>query len=69
MSDGHIYNKFKVSRTDGSSEMGGKHQNCRYFVLDISHDPYALAALRAYANACETTHPTLAQDIRETWLP
>lgn len=66
--DGQIYHKFNVSRTDGSSEPGGKHQNCRYFVLDISHDPFAQYALKAYADACEKTYPMLAEDIRDTWL-
>ena len=28
-----IYRKFLVSRTDGSSRVGGKHEHCSYFVL------------------------------------
>ena len=59
-----IYRKFLVSRTDGSSRVGGKHEHCAYFVLDWEHDPFAVAAALAYADACEATHPALAADLR-----
>jgi hypothetical protein len=59
-----LYNKFAVSRNDGSSEPGGKHYGCEYFVLDIDHDPHAIAALHAYADSCETDYPALAADLR-----
>ncbi len=59
-----IYRKFLVSRTDGSSRVGGKHEHCAYFVLDWEHDPFAVQAARAYADACEKTHPALASDLR-----
>ena len=59
-----LFQKFVVTRTDGSSGPGGKHEGCEYFVLDIDHDPMAKWALEAYANACETTHPQLAADLR-----
>lgn len=59
-----IYRKFEVRRTDGSSEPGGKHEGCAYYVLDLEHDPFALPALEAYAAACEATLPDLARDIR-----
>lgn len=58
-----IYRKFEITRTDGSSGPGGKHQNCAYFVLDLEHDEFAIAALRAYAKACRKSHPLLADDI------
>lgn len=58
MKDG-VHKKFKVERTDGSSRKGGKHEHCAYFVLDLEHDEYALAALSAYAEACRATHPEL----------
>lgn len=58
-----IYNKYKVERTDGSSEPGKKHEKCQYFVLDFAHDPFALPAILAYAQACRKTHPELAQDL------
>jgi hypothetical protein len=59
-----LYNKFYVEREDGSSEPGGKHAGCDYFVLDLDHDPFAAPALRAYADACETEYPLLARDLR-----
>jgi len=58
-----IYEKFVVTRTDGSSEPGGKHEHCRYFVLDISHDPFAIPALRAYAEACAAESPVLSVEL------
>lgn len=62
--DGPLYRKFDVRRTDGASEPGGKHDGCGYFVLDYTHDPFAIPALAAYAEACAETHPTLAADLR-----
>jgi hypothetical protein len=59
-----IFDKFVVGRVDGSSEPGGKHADCDYFVLDVTHDPFAIPALRAYANACESEYPLLASDLR-----
>lgn len=59
-----LFQKFVVTRTDGSSSPGGKHEGCEYFVLDIDHDPLHKPALEAYANACESTHPQLAADLR-----
>ena len=61
--DGPIYRKFNVTRTDGEHEQGKKHDGCAYWVLDVTHDPYAAAALQAYADACCVTHPTLGDDI------
>lgn len=62
-----LFQKFEVRRTDGSSEPGGKHEGCEYFVLDTDHDEFAGAALAAYANACQATHPLLARDLRERY--
>jgi len=59
-----IYQKFIVERTDGSSEPGGKHAECEYFVLDIMHDKHAKAALLAYAESCKIEYPLLAHDVR-----
>lgn len=58
-----LYHKFKVERTDGKSEPGKKHHGCFYFVLDVDHDPHALAALRAYATSCRAEYPHLAKDL------
>jgi hypothetical protein len=62
--DRGIYHKFVVTRTDGRSAPGEKHADCFCFVLDAYHDPHALPALKAYADACEPTHPMLAADLR-----
>lgn len=58
-----LYEKYKVTRTDGSSEKGGKHEKCAYFVLDMTHDKHALAALRAYAKSCRDEYPELSTDL------
>jgi len=55
-----VYRKYEIKRTSPSK----KHEDCDYFVLDLDHDPFALAALRAYAEACSETHPELAADLR-----
>ena len=61
-----VYAKYRVTRTDGSSENGGKHASCRFFVLDLDHDPHARAALAAYAASCAETHPELASELDYT---
>ena len=58
-----VYRKFHVERTDGSSKPGNKHENCQYFVIDLVHDPYAPAAIHAYAEACRNEYPALAADL------
>lgn len=58
-----IYGKFTVTRNDGKSAPGEKHERCEYFVLDISHDPFAIPALKAYADACRESYPALARDL------
>lgn len=59
-----LYRKFQVTRTDGSSSPGGKHENCEYFVLDLDHDKFALPALKAYAMACVSEYPALSIDLQ-----
>lgn len=59
-----IFHKFNVRRADGSSDPGGKHHGCRYFVIDMDHDVHAPAALLAYAESCAVTHGQLAVDLR-----
>lgn len=60
-----IFHKFNVARTDGSSEPGGKHESCFYFVLDCDHDPHAIPAILAYAESCERDgYEELAADLR-----
>ncbi len=60
-----LYNKFNVSRTNGSSEAGGKHEHDEYFVLNLTTDKHAIPALAAYAKSCEITLPLLASDLRK----
>lgn len=62
-----LFRKFQVRRTDGSSAPGCRHADCEYFVIDVHHDAHAGAALAAYADAVESTHPALAADMRERY--
>ena len=46
----------------------GKHDGCRFFVLDPQHDPIAREALRDYAvHALSYGHVALYQDL-DRWL-
>lgn len=60
-----MYRKFIVERADGRQGAGYRHHNCDYFVIDITHDPFAEAAMLAYADMCEIRYPELARDIRD----
>lgn len=51
-----LYAKYQVRKINGKP-IG------KCFVLE-EHDPFAIAAIRAYADACEATHPLLAGDLR-----
>ena len=59
-----LYDKYIVIRTDRSHLPGGKHYGCRYYVLDMTHDKHAAAALLACAASCEEEYPALAADLR-----
>ena len=61
--DKGLVNKYTVYRRDGRDNQGDKHRNCRYFVLDVSHDPFAVPALRAYAEACKEKKPVLSAQL------
>lgn len=66
MSDKHaqgLMRKFKVERLTPSSR-GIDHNDCHYFVLDITHDPHARDAALAYADSCQHEYPNLAADLR-----
>lgn len=56
-----VYRKYLVKRLRDREK---KHARCEFFVLDMMHDPFAIPALTAYAEACEATHPELAEDLR-----
>lgn len=61
-----LYNKFTVTRNDGKDAPGGKHTDCKYFVLDTTHDAHAKPALLAYADSCEADgYQALADDLRK----
>lgn len=64
-----LFRKFDVRRVDGSDAPGGKHHGCEYFVLDLDHDIHAPAAIRAYAQACNETHPQLSAELSERFGP
>jgi len=57
-----LYTKFHVERLDDPT---GKHKGCRYFVLDLNHDKFAIPALQAYIGACINEYPELAHDLVE----
>ena len=56
-----LYRKFDVERTDGRSAPGMKHFRCRYFVVDLDHDPLAAGTLRDYAE--RTLNVNLRDDL------
>lgn len=58
-----LHDKFIVKRADGSSDVGGKHFDCDYFVLDLVHDRHARSAILAYAASCRADFPELAIDL------
>lgn len=58
-----LLDQYQVRRRDGSSRKGKKHSECENFVLDLTHDKFAEAALLAYARTCESEYPKLAKDI------
>lgn len=60
-----LMHKYDVQRVN---DPAGKHDDCRYFVLDPQHDPIARHALRAYAiRARIRGYRALADDLFE-WL-
>lgn len=61
--DRGLYPKWEVKRINDTDPP--KHPNCDVFVLDWEHDRYAVAAMVAYANACEVDYPLLAKEIRQ----
>lgn len=63
--EGFDGSKFVVTARNGSTAPGGKHHSCRYFPLDITHDPIAREAAALYADRVEATNPKLAADLRE----
>lgn len=56
-------NKYLVRRTDQKDAPGGTHEGAEYFVLDLTHDPFAPVAMLMYAAACQLQYPDLTEDI------
>lgn len=52
--------KYLVQRRD---DPDGKHDRCRFFVLDPQHDEHARTALAFYADLVRATNPQLADDL------
>jgi len=60
-----LYPKYTVIRNDGRDKPGEMHEGCEYFVIDLTHDPLAVAPLEAYAEkASEAGYHDLARDLR-----
>lgn len=57
--EGGLYQKFQVSRTDGKALPAG----AEYYVLNPVHDPHARVALDFYARSVEEENPALAADV------
>lgn len=55
-----LYAKYEVQRI---GDPDGKHDSCRYFVLDVQHDEAARFALREYAAYVRHKYPSLADDL------
>lgn len=60
-----LIEKFRVSRTDGRDAAGQPHERCRYYVLDLDHDRFALEAIEAYAIACRNDYHILSFDLQQ----
>lgn len=56
-----LYSKYMVVR---NNDPESNHVDCDYFVLDLTYDRFAKAALKAYAEACAAEYPFLAADLR-----
>lgn len=54
-----IYGKYEIRKTDGTET----DPKAVYFVLRLDTDPWARAAIREYARACQGEQPELAVDI------
>ena len=65
MSKRGLYQKYRVERTDGRDKPGEKHHGCKYFVIDLTHDPLAVQVMLEYARLSEEHgNDALASDIR-----
>lgn len=60
-----MYGKYEVRRADRRDEPGEKHADCKLFVLDLTHDVHARAALQHYGRLVATDRPALKTDIED----
>lgn len=58
-----FFPKFTVKRTDNEDAPGGKHELDEYFVLNLTKDKHAIAAIGAYALSCKETRSALSADL------
>lgn len=65
-----LYGKYTVLRNDGRDKPGGDRADADYFVLDLTHDKYAIAALSAYIDAlrADGAYPELVDDLLEIYF-
>lgn len=61
-----LYQKYVVERMDETDVSGGKHDNCKLFVLDLTHDREARTVAWIYARRVAKTRPALSQELG--WL-
>lgn len=62
-----LFFKYYVQRIDGTDAEGGKHYDCEYFVLDLTHDPLARLAYASYAMRARIRgYKQLGDDMRAT---
>ena len=52
--------KYVVNRVD---DPAGKHSECEYFVLDLTHDPIARLAAGTYAHTVREDNPELFREL------
>lgn len=57
--------RYEARVADGSDTPPTAIRKTEFFVLDLTSDPHAPAAMIAYARACSATHPDLAADMLE----
>ena len=59
-----LHSKFHITRVDFRDVEGAVHDACQYFVLDLTHDAHARAALVTYIESCRADRPVLALDLQ-----
>ncbi|WP_186155035.1 hypothetical protein [Burkholderia gladioli] len=57
--------RYEARVADGSDTPPTAIRKTEFFVLDLTGDPHAPAAMAAYARACAATRPNLAADMLE----